>query len=199
MGQLALVMLVAPLLQGVIKAIKARCQHRRGPGLLQPWYDILKLLKRESVVSVHVSWIYHATPYVYVGAYLAALDNLAERRFLGVEKGRLFGDLQGLRRLSDFQLRVDADSRLDLDSDLRPNETLEARLPEMFVRRQRRREHSFLHNDERDAVGHAPLLIGTAAVELRRTQVKFFGERDDFDGGIVFKRLQQFHRRPAIP
>jgi formate hydrogenlyase subunit 4 len=70
--QLALVILLAPLVQGGIKGIKARCQNRRGPGLLQPAHDIVKLLRRESVASEHASWIFHAAPYVYVGAYLAA-------------------------------------------------------------------------------------------------------------------------------
>jgi formate hydrogenlyase subunit 4 len=71
-GQVVLVVLLAPLLQGIIKSIKAACQNRRGPGLLQPSYDILKLLRRESVVSGHASWIFHVAPYVYFGAYLAA-------------------------------------------------------------------------------------------------------------------------------
>jgi formate hydrogenlyase subunit 4 len=72
LGQLLLVALLAPLLQGCIKSVKAACQNRRGPGLLQPGFDIVKLLRRESVVSEHASWIYHAAPYVYVGAYLSA-------------------------------------------------------------------------------------------------------------------------------
>ena len=71
-GQLALVLVLAPLLQGVVKSVKAACQNRRGPGLLQSSFDILKLLRRESVVSEHASWIYRAAPYVYAGAYLAA-------------------------------------------------------------------------------------------------------------------------------
>jgi formate hydrogenlyase subunit 4 len=71
-GQVLLVVLLAPLLQGVIKSVKATCQNRRGPGLLQPSYDILKLLRRESVVSEHASWIFHVAPYVYAGAYLTA-------------------------------------------------------------------------------------------------------------------------------
>jgi formate hydrogenlyase subunit 4 len=71
-GQTLLVLVIAPILQGLIKSIKATCQNRRGPGLLQPSFDILKLLKRESVVSEHASWIFHLAPYVYLGAYLAA-------------------------------------------------------------------------------------------------------------------------------
>ena len=71
-AQLALALLVAPLLNGVIKAFKAAWQNRQGPGIVQPWYDVLKYLNRESVISEHASWIYRVTPYVYFGAHLAA-------------------------------------------------------------------------------------------------------------------------------
>jgi formate hydrogenlyase subunit 4 len=67
-----LLLLTAPLAQGVIKTLKARLQNRRGPGLLQPWRDILKLLGRQSVVSEQASWVFHAAPFVYGGALLTA-------------------------------------------------------------------------------------------------------------------------------
>ncbi|MEA2525006.1 MAG: hypothetical protein QOF73_2233, partial [Thermomicrobiales bacterium] len=35
--QLLVVLVLAPLLQGVIKTVKARWQNRRGPGLLQTY------------------------------------------------------------------------------------------------------------------------------------------------------------------
>ncbi len=72
LANLALALLVAPLLNGVIKKSKAFYQNRCGPGILQPWFDILKYLSRESVVSEHASWIYRVAPYVYFGAHLAA-------------------------------------------------------------------------------------------------------------------------------
>lgn len=70
--QLAAVLLLAPLLNGLIKSLKAGWQSRRGPGLLQPSFDILKYLARESVVSEHASWLFRWAPYVYFGAHLAA-------------------------------------------------------------------------------------------------------------------------------
>ena len=70
--QLVLVLVAAPLLNGLIKATKATLQNRRGPGLLQPAFDVVKYLGRESVISEHASWIFRAAPYVYLGAYLAA-------------------------------------------------------------------------------------------------------------------------------
>src|SRR5687768_866772 len=72
MLQVALMLGLAPLLQGSIKSIKARWQNRRGPGPLQPYRDIAKLLARESVVSDQTSWVFRAAPAVYGGAILAA-------------------------------------------------------------------------------------------------------------------------------
>lgn len=69
---LGLALLVAPLLNGVIKRSKAGWQNRQGPGILQPWFDIWKYLGRESVVSEHASWIFQRAPYVYFAAHLAA-------------------------------------------------------------------------------------------------------------------------------
>jgi formate hydrogenlyase subunit 4 len=71
-AQTVLVLAAAPLLNGLIKSTKAALQNRRGPGLLQPAFDIVKYLGRESVVSEHASWIFRVVPYVYFGAYLAA-------------------------------------------------------------------------------------------------------------------------------
>jgi formate hydrogenlyase subunit 4 len=71
-ANLLLALIVAPLLNGVIKVSKARWQNRRGPGVLQPWFDILKYLGRESVESIHTSWLYRWAPYVYFGAHLTA-------------------------------------------------------------------------------------------------------------------------------
>lgn len=70
--QVPLMLLLAPLLQGVIKTTKARLQSRRGPGLLQPYYDILKWLGRESVASEHASWVLRVAPFAYAAALLCA-------------------------------------------------------------------------------------------------------------------------------
>ena len=62
----------APLLRGLIKKMKARLQTRRGPPLLQVYYDIAKFLRKESVRSDTASWVYVAGPRVYFAAALAA-------------------------------------------------------------------------------------------------------------------------------
>ncbi len=63
---------VAPLLKTGIKKMKARLQNRKGPPLLQGYYDLLKLLRKEAVRSETASWIYLAGPRVYFAAAVAA-------------------------------------------------------------------------------------------------------------------------------
>jgi formate hydrogenlyase subunit 4 len=71
---LACLLLGAPLLQGFIKKIKARLQGRQGPGLLQSYYDLWKLLRKDSVLSEHASWVFRFAPYgVFVFTLTAAL------------------------------------------------------------------------------------------------------------------------------
>ena len=62
--QTALLLLLAPLLSGLIKKWKARLQNRRGPRLWQPYFDLLKFLRKDMVISEHASWIFSVTPYV---------------------------------------------------------------------------------------------------------------------------------------
>ena len=45
---LILAPIIACLLSGVDRIVTARMQGRRGPGLLQPWYDIIKLFAKEN-------------------------------------------------------------------------------------------------------------------------------------------------------
>ena len=65
--QLVLILLVAPLLTGLIKTLKARLQTRRGPGILQSYRDIFKLLRKGMVIPETASWIFTAAPYMVFG------------------------------------------------------------------------------------------------------------------------------------
>ena len=65
--QLVLLLLIAPLLSGVIKTLKARLQTRRGPGVLQSCCDIFKLLRKGMVIPETASWIFSAAPYMIFG------------------------------------------------------------------------------------------------------------------------------------
>ncbi len=70
--QALLVLAAAPLLNGLIKRAKARWQMRRGPSVLQPYFDLFKFFQKDDVRSEHSSWLFAITPYVYFGAALAA-------------------------------------------------------------------------------------------------------------------------------
>jgi len=70
--QAGVMLAVAPLLKTVIKKMKARLQNRKGPPLLQGYYDLLKLFRKEPVRSETASWIYVAGPRVYFAAAVAA-------------------------------------------------------------------------------------------------------------------------------
>jgi len=60
----------APLVSGVIARIEARVQGRRGPRVLQPYYDLAKLLQKETVVPQGSSWVFLAGPVLSCACYL---------------------------------------------------------------------------------------------------------------------------------
>src|SRR5213592_2432091 len=70
--QLALLLLLAPLLSGLIKNWKAKLQNRRGPRIWQPYFDLLKFLRKDMVISEHASWIFALTPYALFLTAVAA-------------------------------------------------------------------------------------------------------------------------------
>lgn len=70
--QISVTLLAAPLISGIIKKIKALSQKRKGPPLLQLYYDLYKLCRKRSVVSEVSSWIFRAAPYVVFSTALAA-------------------------------------------------------------------------------------------------------------------------------
>jgi formate hydrogenlyase subunit 4 len=72
--QLLITLVVPPLLVGVITKTKAAFAGRVGPPVLQPYYDIAKLLRKGSVFSETTTWIFRASPVVGVAtAILASL------------------------------------------------------------------------------------------------------------------------------
>ena len=71
LAQTALLLLLSPLLSGLIKNWKAKLQNRRGPRVWQPYFDLLKFLRKDMVISEHASWIFAVTPYVL---FLTALS-----------------------------------------------------------------------------------------------------------------------------
>jgi formate hydrogenlyase subunit 4 len=62
----------APLVQGIVKKVKALLQGRHGPPVLQPYYDLRKYFRKDEAVSEHASWLFLITPYVVFAATVTA-------------------------------------------------------------------------------------------------------------------------------
>ena len=67
-AQMLLVLLLAPLLLGFIRKVKARLLRRRGPPVLQPYRDLAKLLRKDVVLAQNASWLFRGAPYVIFAA-----------------------------------------------------------------------------------------------------------------------------------
>jgi formate hydrogenlyase subunit 4 len=71
--QMMLVLLLAPLLTGFVRKVKARLLRRQGPPVLQPYRDLLRLLRKEVVLAHNASWLFRVTPYmVFAATWVAA-------------------------------------------------------------------------------------------------------------------------------
>ena len=68
----ALLATAPPLLLGVINKTKAWFAGRRGPPLLQAYYDLARLFRKEMVFSSTTTWVFRAGPVVGVSAVLLA-------------------------------------------------------------------------------------------------------------------------------
>jgi formate hydrogenlyase subunit 4 len=68
LAQVALVLLLAPLLTGYVRKVKARLLRRQGPPLVQPYRDLVKLLHKEVVLAENASWVFRVAPYIIFAA-----------------------------------------------------------------------------------------------------------------------------------
>ena len=66
-------LLLAPLLPGVISRTKAVFAGRRGPPLLQLYFDLWKLLRKGAVYSRTTSWVFRFAPCATLAAMLLGL------------------------------------------------------------------------------------------------------------------------------
>jgi len=73
LAQAALVLALAPLLSGVTRKIRARLLRRQGPSIIQPYRDLAKLIRKETVIAENASWLFRAVPYlVFAATWVAA-------------------------------------------------------------------------------------------------------------------------------
>lgn len=110
--QLVTILFVSPLVQGVIQKTKAYLQGRSGPSVWQPYYHLLKYMKKEAIISEHASKLTLATPYI-VWVTLLTAGLLIPTFFVGIPLG-FMGDilviiyLFGLARLLMALTALDA-------------------------------------------------------------------------------------------
>ncbi|HVY00201.1 MAG TPA: NADH-quinone oxidoreductase subunit H [Pseudorhodoplanes sp.] len=70
--QMFLVVVVAPLMLGITRKVKARVLRRIGPSVLQPYRDLWKLMHKEAVLADNASWLYRTVPYLSFAAIWVA-------------------------------------------------------------------------------------------------------------------------------
>jgi formate hydrogenlyase subunit 4 len=67
-AQMLLVLALAPLLVGFVRKIKARLVRRQGPPLVQPYRDLVRLLRKDVVLADNASWLFRSIPYLIFAA-----------------------------------------------------------------------------------------------------------------------------------
>jgi hydrogenase-4 component C len=123
--QALVILMVAPLFAGFSRVMRAKMHSRQGPSIFQNYRDIVKLMKRQEVISEQASWIFRATPYItvvvmlliaaivpifttrspfeWVGDLILVVYLYALSRFFfslsGLDTGSTFGGIGGRREL----------------------------------------------------------------------------------------------------
>jgi formate hydrogenlyase subunit 4 len=71
--QMLIVLLLSPLLTGFVRKVKARLLRRQGAPLIQPYRDLVRLMRKEVVLAESASWLFRVIPYiVFAGTWVAA-------------------------------------------------------------------------------------------------------------------------------
>jgi len=72
-AQMLIVLALAPLLTGFVRKVKARMLARQGPPLVQPYRELIRLMRKEVVLADNASWLFRVIPYmVFAGTWVAA-------------------------------------------------------------------------------------------------------------------------------
>lgn len=87
--QALVLLLIAPLIAGIIKKLKALLQNRIGSSILQEYFDLYKWWRKPTFVTPYTSTIFLAAPCVYFASTIAAACLLPN--FFG--KAVSFGDV----------------------------------------------------------------------------------------------------------
>ena len=116
-AHLLLLLVLPPLLPGIIARVKAVVAGRSGPPLLQPYYDLLRLLRKGAVYSRTTTWVFRAGPIVTLASTVVAgcLLPLGERGAPLAFEGDLvlFAYLLGLGRFMTMSAALDTGSSFE--------------------------------------------------------------------------------------
>lgn len=74
--QVLVVVAGAPLLSGFSRWMRAKMHTRKGPSVLQDYYDIAKLFKRQDVRTKDSSFVHRLMPVVYLGVMIVLAASL---------------------------------------------------------------------------------------------------------------------------
>jgi formate hydrogenlyase subunit 4 len=71
--QMLLVLLLAPLFTGFVRKVKARLLRRQGPSIDQPYFDLVRLMRKDVVLADNASWLFRVIPYlIFAATWVAA-------------------------------------------------------------------------------------------------------------------------------
>ncbi len=70
LANMAIVLVVAPFCQGILRKVTARIQSRQGPPIMQPYFDLLKLLGKEDIESGEMPLMQRFSAYLSLATVL---------------------------------------------------------------------------------------------------------------------------------
>lgn len=73
MLSLILILIAAAFFTGVIIRVKSMASGRKGPGILQPLFDVVRLFKKGVVYSETTSFVFQIAPTIYFGSVVMAM------------------------------------------------------------------------------------------------------------------------------
>jgi len=108
--QVLTIAVAAPGVSGVIARIEARMQGRAGPRVLQPYFDLAKLFRKEALAPEGASWVFLAAPLGAMTCYLTVPLLIPVLTTFGLPLGYM-GDILGggfILSLASFLVTVAA-------------------------------------------------------------------------------------------
>ncbi len=108
--QVATIAAMAPGVSGVIAKVESRMQGRTGPRVLQPYYDLGKLFRKEALAPHGASWVFLAAPLGAMACYLTVPLLIPVLTTFGLPLGYM-GDILGggfILSLASFLVAVAA-------------------------------------------------------------------------------------------